>query len=105
MNLNEFPSSPSEGDTYLIGNVTYKYTQGVWAVVSQVKTNFRTIIERLCKESGLNMVSGSFDEGATVTNPTDVIWDEASAKVFSWGMGTLPKVVPAGHPVTLYTQK
>ena len=85
MNLNEFPSSPSEGATYLIGNVTYKYTQGVWAVVSQVKTNFRAIIERLCKESGLNMVSGSFDEGATVTNPADVIWDKASAKVFSWG--------------------
>ena len=99
MNLNEFPSSPSEGDTYLIGNVTYKYTQGVWAVVSQVKTNFRAIIERLCKEAGLNMVSGSFDEGATVTNPTDVIWDEFSGKYYSWS-GAFPKVVTAGSTPT-----
>lgn len=98
MNLNEFPSSPSEGDTYLIGNVTYKYTQGVWAVVSQVKTNFHAIIERLCKESGLNMISGSFDGGATVTNPTDVIWDEASAKVFSWGAHYLRLSLLAQHP-------
>ena len=30
MNLNEFPSTPYEGQQLLIGNVTYQYTGGVW---------------------------------------------------------------------------
>ena len=67
MNLNEFPSTPYEGQRLLIGNVTYQYIGGVWNVVSAVKTNLRAIAERLAKEAGLNMVDGSFDDGATVT--------------------------------------
>lgn len=84
MNLNEFPSTPYEGQQLLIGNVTYQYTGGVWNVVSAVKTNLRVIAERLAKEAGFSMVAGSFDSEATVTNPADVIWDEFSGKYYSW---------------------
>ena len=99
MNLNEFPSTPYEGQQLLIGNVTYQYAGGVWNVVSAVKTNLRAIAERLAKEAGLNMVDGSFDDGATVTESTDVIWDEFSGKYYAWG-GTLPKTVAAGFDPT-----
>lgn len=95
MNLNEFPSTPYEGQQLLIGNVTYQYTGGVWNVVSAVKTNLRVIAERLAKEAGFSMVAGSFDSGATITNPADVIWDEFSGKYYSWSCA-FPKVVAAG---------
>lgn len=96
MNLNEFPSTPYEGQQLLIGNVTYQYTGGVWNVVSAVKTNLRVTAERLAKEAGFSMVAGSFDSGATVTNPADVIWDEFSGKYYSWSgsFGENGKQVP-----------
>lgn len=63
--------------------------------ISDNESKVFEVIRRSYAEAGLNIVSGSFDEGATVTNPTDVIWDEFSWKCYSWS-GTFPKVVAPG---------
>ena len=94
MNLNEFPSSPSEGDTYLVGNVTYKYTQGVWDVVSRVKSNIRALVERQCAEAGLVLVAGSFEEGGAISASNEVLWCMTDTKVYGWRTNEA-KTVPA----------
>ena len=92
MNLNEFPSSPSEGDTVQVNGIYYTYTSGVWDVVSRVKSNIRTLVERQCAEAGFNLVDGSFEDGATVATATDVVWHINGAQCYTWG-GSLPKTV------------
>ena len=55
----------------------------------------RTLLKRVASEAGFNLVDGSFEEGATLEAPTDVIWWKASGKYYQWA-GAFPKVVAAG---------
>jgi hypothetical protein len=69
------------------------------ALASQAKDAAKEVFSRpalyhSCLEAGLNLVSGSFEDGGTVTLSTDVLWDKTDKKIYSWG-GTLPKVVRA----------
>lgn len=59
------------------------------------RLNTREIWRRSLAEAGLTLVSGSFEEGATVSNKTDVVWYIAGGQCYFWD-GAFPKVVPVG---------
>ena len=49
-------------------------------------------LRRSYTEAGYNLVDGSFEEGGTLTAPTDVLLHKSTGKVYAW-TGALPKVV------------
>lgn len=57
--------------------------------------NLREQWRRQLAEVGLTLVSGSFEEGATVTKATDAVWHIAGGQCYTWG-GEFPKTVAAG---------
>lgn len=59
----------------------------------------REALRRSYAEAGRTMVSGSFEQGGTITTPTQVLLYGANGKGYSWG-GALPKVVPTGSTPT-----
>lgn len=60
----------------------------------------RPTIERLASESGYTLVNGSFEEGATVTLKTQVVWQQATGKVFAWFQDAVKTVVTGSTPET-----
>ena len=55
-------------------------------------------MKRLATEAGFNLVDGSFEEGAVVSESNDVVWYQSDGKYYGWG-GTIPVggyIVPAG---------
>ena len=57
-------------------------------------TGLYSLFKRVAEEAGLNLVSGSFEEGGTLSNTNDVLLHKAGAKYYSWETaGT--KIVPA----------
>lgn len=56
--------------------------------------NLREQWRRHLAEAGLNLVDGSFEEGATVNSATDAVWHMAGGKVYLY-LGTMPYTVPA----------
>lgn len=65
----------------------------VQQVIDRDKLNLREQWQRQMVDSGLNLVDGSFEEGATVSSNNDVVWFMAGGLCYSWG-GELPKDVP-----------
>lgn len=61
----------------------------------KINTNARILLGRALSEAGLNLVSGSFYQGATVTSKTDAVFHVGSGQSYTWA-GALPKTVPAG---------
>lgn len=59
------------------------------------RANERELWRRALHDLGLTLVEGSFEDGATLTYATDVIWHMAGAQCYTWS-GTFPKTVPAG---------
>ena len=57
--------------------------------------NAREQWRRQLSDAGLNLVAGSFEEGATATAATDAVWHVAGGQCYTWG-GALPKTVPTG---------
>lgn len=57
--------------------------------------NTREQWRRTLSEVGINLVSGSFEDGATVSTKNDAVWHVAGAQCYTWG-GTTPKTVVAG---------
>lgn len=100
MELNVFPNNPSEGDTVTVNGVFYKYTSGVWNVVSKVKTNLRERVKHQAAEAGYNLVDGSFEEGGTLASATDVLWYQVDGKYYSWFNGSAKTVVAGSTPAT-----
>lgn len=58
-------------------------------------TGLHSLFKRVAAEAGLNLVSGSFEEGGTLSNINDVLLHIAEARYYSWGIGGT-KEVPAG---------
>lgn len=58
-------------------------------------TGLYSLFKRVAAEAGLNLVSGSFEEGGTLSNINDVLLHIAEARYYSWGIGGT-KEVPAG---------
>lgn len=61
-------------------------------VYSTSKENDREQWRRSLAEAGLTLVDGSFEEGATVSSETDVVWYIAGGQCYMWE-GALPKVI------------
>lgn len=60
----------------------------------------RSTIERLALESGYILVTGSFEEGASVSLKTQVVWQQATGKIFGWFQDGVKTVVPGSTPET-----
>ena len=103
MELNVFPNNPSEGDTVTVNGILYKYTSGVWNVVSKVKTNLREIIKRQATEAGFNLVDGSFEEGAVISGWPDVVWCQADGKYYQWKADVAKTVTAGSSPTNIGT--
>lgn len=58
-----------------------------------ITTNTREQWRRTLADAGINLVAGSFEEGATVSTTTDAVWHKTGGQCYTWG-GTLPKTVP-----------
>lgn len=74
-----------------IGTTTGETVQ---QVIDRNYANLREHWRRQIVDIGLNLVDGSFEEGATVSTSTDAIWYMAEGQCYTWG-GDLPKTVPA----------
>lgn len=66
--------------------------------ITGINTNFeqnsREQWRRSLAEAGLTLVSGSFEEGATVNSSTDAVWHIAGGQCYTW-YGKFPKDIPA----------
>ena len=57
-----------------------------------INSNMRENWRRVMADAGLNLVDGSFEDGATVNNSKDAVWHMAGGQCYSWS-GALPKTV------------
>ena len=62
--------------------------------LSNNDANIREQWRRQLSDAGLNLVDGSFEDGATVNSTTDAVWHIAAGQCYVWG-GALPKTIPA----------
>ena len=99
-----FPSNPSENDIYQFGLLTYIFKNGKWVSQSRGASQLpwysnmeqaRALWKRLAAEAGLNLVDGSFEEGAEITSSSDVVWWQAGSAIYSWHLNEA-KTVPVG---------
>lgn len=60
----------------------------------------RPTIERLASESGYTLVNGSFEEGASVSLKTQVVWQQATGKIFAWFQDATKTVSAGSTPET-----
>lgn len=63
-------------------------------------TGLHSLFKRVAAEAGLNLVSGSFEEGGTLSNINDVLLHIAEARYYSWGIGGTKKVPAGSTPAT-----
>ena len=99
-----FPSNPSENDIYQFGLLTYVFKNGKWVSQSRGASQLpwysnmeqaRALWKRLAAEAGLNLVDGSFEEGAEITSSSDVVWWQAGSAIYGWHLNEA-KTVPVG---------
>lgn len=80
-------------------DVSAEQAQNSLNSITGINTNFeqnsREQWRRSLAEAGLTLVSGSFEEGATVNSSTDAVWHIAGGQCYTWD-GALPKEVFAG---------
>lgn len=81
------------------GDLLYVCQYDVFSAKNK-NTNTRELWRRELAEAGLTLVSGSFEDGATLNSSTDAIWHVAGAQCYVW-KGVFPKTVeinsnPAG---------
>ena len=62
--------------------------------LSNSAANIREHWRRQLSDAGLNLVDGSFEEGATANSSTDAVWHIAAGQCYYWE-GALPKTIPA----------
>lgn len=67
--------------------------------LSNNAANIREHWRRQLSDAGLNLVDGSFEEGATVSTSADAVWHIAGGQCYTWG-GAFPKAVPADSTPT-----
>jgi len=104
-----FPSNPTVGQTYDFAPYKYVWDGEKWKTIGvgnnpavEYLTTTRSNLKRLAAEAGVNLVDGSFEESAVVTDPNDVVWFRNEGTYYGWG-GTIPvggKTIPAGSTPT-----
>ena len=104
-----FPSNPSENDIYQFGLLTYIFKNGKWVSQSRGASQLpwysnmeqaRAFWKRLAAEAGLNLVDGSFEEGAVLTGSDDVIWWQAGAAIYGWHLDENKVVLTGSTPAS-----
>lgn len=107
-----FPSNPSENDVYQFGLLTYIFKNGKWVSQSRGASQLpwysnmeqaRALWKRLAAEAGLNLVDGSFEEGAVLTGSDDVIWWQAGAAIYGWHLDAAKTVAAGSTPTNIGT--
>lgn len=82
-----------------LADVSAEQAQNALNSITGINTNFeqnsREQWRRLLAEAGITLVSGSFEEGATVNSKADAVWHIAAGQCYSWD-GAFPKSVPVG---------
>lgn len=68
-------------------------TAGYVQITELSKSVSFSAMKRALAEAGLNLVAGSFEDGATLTTATDAILNIVDGKTYTWG-GAFPKTVP-----------
>ena len=80
-------------------DVSAEQAQNALNSITEINTNFeqnsREQWSRSLAEAGITLVSGSFEEGATVNSKADAVWHIAAGQCYSWD-GAFPKSVPVG---------
>ena len=66
----------------------------ITGINNNFEQNSREQWRRSLAEAGLTLVSGSFEEGATVNSKTDAVWHISGGQCYAWA-GELPKDIPA----------
>lgn len=101
-----FPSNPTIGDIYEFEPYRYTWDGEKWKTIgigynpaAKLSPTVRSNIQRLAAEAGYNLVSGSFEDGGSLTTTVDVLWSQLGGKYYSWS-GSFPKVVSAGSTPT-----
>ncbi|QIG62068.1 tail spike protein [Salmonella phage P46FS4] len=69
-----------------------QFNQPKGSTAKEINKNPRELWRRALSDLGLNLVEGSFEDGATVTTATDAVWHINGAQCYTWG-GSLPKTV------------
>lgn len=69
-----------------------QFNQPKGSTAKEINKNPRELWRRTLSELGLNLVEGSFEDGATVATATDAVWHINGAQCYTWG-GSLPKTV------------
>lgn len=68
--------------------------------IAKQKTQIYQLLKKSCAEAGLTLVAGSFEEGATVTLKTEVVWQQATGKIFAWFQDATKTVAAGSTPAT-----
>lgn len=107
-----FPSNPSENDIYQFGLLTYIFKNGKWVSQSRGASQLpwysnmeqaRAFWKRLAAEAGLNLVDGSFEEGAVLSGSDDVIWWQAGAAIYGWHLDESKTIAAGSSPTNIGT--
>jgi len=64
------------------------------------ESSTRMLLKRQCAEAGLTLVDGSFEEGATVSLKSEVVWHQATGKIFGWFQDAVKTVGAGSTPAT-----
>ena len=68
-----------------------KQAQALFNRTEMLKIHSREALRRTYLEVGLNLVPGSFEEGAVITSTNDVVLHEKTGKCYSGPIGEVPK--------------
>ena len=107
----QFPKNPAVGQQYDFPPYRYYWDGIKWKTMGigynpvndlrdEVLPTTREALRRSCAEVGLTLVAGSFEEGATVTLKTEVVWQQATGKVFAWFQNAVKTVGAGSTPST-----
>jgi len=107
----QFPKNPIVGQQYDFPPYRYYWDGIKWKTTGigynpvndlrdEVLPTTRETLRRSYAEAGLTLVDGSFEEGATITLKTHVVWQQATRKVFGWFQDGVKTVAAGSTPAT-----
>ena len=87
-------TTPVASSVWVVAEMSVKESNNsVKNEVISIQENARELWKRSLSDAGINLVEGSFEEGATLENANDAIWYQSGNNCYVWS-GSLPKTVP-----------